>query len=110
MVSVWDVARICINCLGNEKVFNQAYNVTAEELISYDKLIETLEKITSRKFNIQRHPVSIIEAQKVPLPFPLTEHLIYSGSLLQKTLNYQYTSFLQGINRTYNWFFRVDTC
>jgi nucleoside-diphosphate-sugar epimerase len=109
MVSVWDVARICINCLGNEKVFNQAYNVTAEELISYDKLIETLEQITSRKFNIQRYPVSMIEAQKVPLPFPLTEHLIYSGSLLQKTLNYQYTSFLQGINRTYNWFFRVDT-
>jgi len=108
MVSVWDVARICISCLGNEKVFNQAYNVAAEELISYDKLIESLERTTSRKFTILRHPVSLIEAQKVPLPFPLTEHLIYSGTLLRDILNYQYISFQQGINRTYNWFFGVD--
>ena len=109
MVSVWDVARICIACLGNNKVFNNAYNVCAEELISYDRLIEVLEVVTHRKFNVRRQPVRIIDAQRIPLPFPLEEQLVYSGSLLQETLSYRYMSFEQGMTRTYNWFFKVDT-
>ncbi len=107
MVSVWDVAKICIACLGNEKVSNKAYTVSSGELISYDRLIEVLETITSRSLKVQRQPVRIIEAKGIPLPFPLTEHLVYSGSLLQETLNYQYMSFLEGMARTYNWFFKI---
>jgi len=108
MVSVWDVSKICIACLGNEKVFNNAYNVCAEELISYDRLIEVLEAITSRIFNVRRQPVRMIEAQKIPLPFPLEEHLVYSGSLLQQTLNYQYMSFTEGMTMTYDWYFKIN--
>ncbi|MFC1925892.1 NAD-dependent epimerase/dehydratase family protein [Chloroflexota bacterium] len=109
MVSVWDLAGICIACLGNEKVFDNAYNVCAEELISYDRLIEVLETITGRKFNVRRQPVRMIEAQNIPLPFPLEEHLVYSGSLLQQTLNYEYMSFDEGMTRTYNWYFKIDS-
>ncbi|MDD5095157.1 MAG: NAD-dependent epimerase/dehydratase family protein, partial [Dehalococcoidia bacterium] len=108
MVSVWDLARICIACLGNEKVFNNAYTVCSEELVSYDRLIEVLETIAPRKFNVQRQPVRVIEARGIPLPFPLEEHLVYSGSLLQKTLNYRYMSFQEGMTRTYNWFLKVN--
>jgi len=109
VVSAWDVAKVCAACLGNEKVFNNAYNVSSEELISYDRLIEVLETIAGRKFKIQRQPVRILEARGIPLPFPLEEHLIYSGTLLQETLNYPYMSFQEGMTRTYNWFFKVDT-
>jgi 2'-hydroxyisoflavone reductase len=109
MVSVWDMAGVCIACLGNEKVFNKAYTVSAEELISYDRLIEVLETITSKKLNVRRQPARIIEARNIPLPFPLEEHLVYSGSLLQETLDYQYMSFLEGMTRTYNWFFKRNS-
>ena len=108
MVSVWDVAKICIACLGNEKVFNSAYTVCADELISYDRLIEVLEAIASRKFNVRRQPARMIEASRIPLPFPLEEHLVYSGALLRHTLNHRYLSFLEGMTRTYRWFFKPD--
>ena len=109
MVSVWDVAKICIACLGNEKVFNNVYTVCAEELVSYDRLIEVLETITSRRYNVRRQPTRIINASRIPLPFPLEEHLVYSGSLLKEILDYRYMSFLEGMTRTYNWFFKIGT-
>jgi 2'-hydroxyisoflavone reductase len=109
MVSVWDVANICIACLGNEKVFNNAYTVCAEELVSYDRLIEVLEAISSRKYNVRRQPARLINASGIPLPFPLEEHLVYSGSLLKEILNYRYMSFLEGMTRTYNWFFKIGS-
>lgn len=105
MVSVWDMARICVACLGNERVRDSAYNVASSELVSYDLLIEALERITARKFAVRRQPVRVIEAQRIPLPFPLEEHLVYSGSLLQRVLNYSYMSFQEGMSRTYDWFF-----
>lgn len=109
VVSVWDVANICIACLGNEKVFNKAFNVAAEELISYDRLIEVLETITSRKFFVQRMSISEINGMRIPLPYPLDEYLIYSGSLIQETLNYEYMSFQEGMKRSYNWYFKIDS-
>jgi 2'-hydroxyisoflavone reductase len=106
MVSVWDVSKIIIACLENQRVFNNAYNVCTEELISYDRILEVLEKITSRKFNVRRQPTRLINASGIPLPFPLEEHLIYSGLRLKNILNYQYMSFLEGMTKTYNWFFK----
>lgn len=106
MVSVWDVARICIACLGNEKVTNSAYIVCSEELISYDRIIQVLEEITSKSLDVQRQPVRIIETQRIPLPFPLTEHLIYSGLPLQEALQYRYMTFLDGMTETYDWYFK----
>lgn len=108
MVSVWDVAKICIACLGNENVFNNAYIVAADELISYDRLIEMLEKIASKRFNVQRQPPRVINVRRIPLPFPLEEHLVYSGSRLKEILHYRYLSFLEGMTRTYHWFFQID--
>lgn len=109
VVSVWDIAKVCIACLGNEKVFNNAYNVSTDELISYDRLIGVLETIISRKLTIQRMRISEIDAKRIPLPFPLDEHLIYSGALLQQTLNYEYMPFLEGMRKTYNWYFGVES-
>jgi nucleoside-diphosphate-sugar epimerase len=106
MVSVWDIAQICIACLKNQKVFNNAYNVCTEELISYDRILEVLETITSRKFNVRRQPPRLINASGIPLPFPLEEHLVYSGMRLKEILNFRYMSFFEGMMRTYNWFFK----
>lgn len=49
MVSVWDLAWICIACLDNGAVAGGAYAVCADELVSCDRLIEALETITSAK-------------------------------------------------------------
>jgi 2'-hydroxyisoflavone reductase len=108
MVSVWDVANIIIASLGNEKVSNNAYNLSTEELICYDKLIEVLENITGKTFNVQRLSVVKIDAERIPLPFPLEEHLVYSGELIRQTLGFEYTPFLEAMTKTHNYFFGID--
>ena len=104
MVSVWDVAETCAACLGNEKVFNNAYTVCADELVSYDRILEVLEAITSKKLHVIRQPVHLINTAGIPLPFPLEEHLVYSGALLRDILDYRYMSFLEGMAKTYDWY------
>ncbi|MBI2858256.1 MAG: NAD-dependent epimerase/dehydratase family protein [Chloroflexi bacterium] len=109
MVSVWDVAQVCISCLGNERVANSAYTVAAEELVSYDRLIEVLETAASRKLEVKRYPARILNARGIPLPFPLEEHLVYSGSRLQAVLGYRYMPFAEGMTRTYHWFIETHS-
>ncbi|MDY6917181.1 MAG: NAD-dependent epimerase/dehydratase family protein [Chloroflexota bacterium] len=108
MVSVWDVASICMACLGNERVFNGAFNVASEELVWYDRLIEVLEEIAGRSFDVRRMSIADIDRRGIPLPFPLEEQLIYSGELLQGILGYEYMPFAEGMRRTYNWYFKLE--
>lgn len=104
MVSVWDVAGVCIACLGNERICGQAWIVSPDELISYNRLIEVLETLAARPLDVRRQPVRVIEAKGLPLPFPLTEHLVYSGARLRAALAYEYLSFAHGMARTYEWY------
>ncbi|MDY6856115.1 MAG: NAD-dependent epimerase/dehydratase family protein [Thermodesulfobacteriota bacterium] len=100
-VSVWDVARILIMSLGNEKVFDQAFNLSAGELISYGRLIEVLREITQKRIATKTMSISAIDQERIPLPFPLDQHLIYSGTLIQEVLGFEYTPFVEGMKKTY---------
>lgn len=104
MVSVWDLAQTCIACLGNDAVAGGAYAVCADELVSYDLLIDTLETITSRKFDVRRQTIRVLNAARLPLPFPLEEHLVYSGARLREVLEHRYLSLAEGMARTYEWY------
>lgn len=102
-VSVWDVAEILTRCLANPETFGKAFNLAAEELVSYGRLVEVLEAVTERPIRIRLLPVAEIDAKRIPLPFPLDTHLIYSGDLIRQVLGYRYTSFTEGMRRTYAW-------
>lgn len=104
MVAVWDLARIGIACMESEKVRNGAYLVCSDELVSYDLLLEVLETIISRKLEVRRQPVRLINAAGIPLPFPLEEHLVYSGERLKRILDFEYMSLLDGMTKTYRWY------
>lgn len=108
-VSVWDVAEIIRRCMGNPDTFGKVFNLSAEELISYQRLVEVLETITERTIPTRTMPVSEIEARRIPLPFPLDDHLIYSGELVCQTLDFHYTSFTAGMQKTYIWYRRTKT-
>ncbi len=103
-VSVWDIARIIIACLGNEKVFNNAYNLSAGELISYRRLIQVLGEIVGKKLHTRRLSIQMIDQRQIPLPFPLDKHLIYSGTLIQHVLDFKYTPFMKGMKKTYEYY------
>lgn len=104
MVSVWDVADVCISCLENDRVSGGAWLVSNEELISYDRLLDVLAAASGQPVQIRRQPVRVIEASRIPLPFPLTEHLVYSGTRLRDALQHEFLSLAAGMARTYEWF------
>lgn len=104
MVSVWDMARVCIACLDSERVAGGSWIVTADELVCYDRLLEVLAALVKQPLDVQRKPVRIIETRRIPLPFPLTEHLAYSGARLRDALPFSYTPFAEGLAKTWEWF------
>ena len=106
-VSVWDVAEIIMRCMGNPEAFGKAFNLSAEELVSYARFVEVLASITDGPIRTRTVPVSEIDAMGIPLPFPLDSHLIYSGDLARRTLDFSYTSFAAGMQRTYEWYERA---
>jgi 2'-hydroxyisoflavone reductase len=103
-VSVWDVARIIIGCLETDSTLNRAFNASAEELVSYPRLMEVLGTVTGKNLEIKTMSTGEIEAQGIPLPFPLSEHLIYAGTLIQSVIDFSYTPFLEGMGETYRFY------
>jgi 2'-hydroxyisoflavone reductase len=104
LVSVWDVARIIIGCLGNGSALNRIFNASAGELVSYARLMEVFESITGRQLRIEYTDIGEIEARNIPLPFPLHEHLVYAGDLIQTVLEFRYTTLMEGMHETYRYY------
>ena len=103
-VSVWDVAKIIGLCMGNENVYSHAFNLAAEELISYRRFIEVLQEVMNKTVSIYALESKEIEEQNIPLPFPLEQHLIYSGDLIRRILGFDYAPFSDEMKRTWEWY------
>jgi 2'-hydroxyisoflavone reductase len=100
-VSVWDTALITAGCLESGAVHGRAFNASAPELVSYRRLVEVFETVTEKELDVEEMSVEDIIEKQVPLPFPLDEHLVYSGALIQECLDFRYTGFLDGMRETY---------
>jgi nucleoside-diphosphate-sugar epimerase len=106
-VAVWDVARAIIKCIGNQDAYAKAYNLSSEELVSYQRLMEVLRIVTDKPIRTEAMSVEKIEAQGIPLPFPLDEHLVYSGTRITKDMGFSYMPFLEGMRATYAWYSQI---
>lgn len=106
---IWvvDMARMIIRCIGEEKVRDQEFNLASDELISYPRLVEVLEKITGKRIPVVRKTVEEITRERIPLPFPLDEHLVYSGARLRQVLNLTHTPLTIGMRETFNYYLLV---
>ena len=107
LVSVWDTAEIILGCIGNKDTFSQAFNVSAEELVSYSRLLDLIQTVTGESADVRRVSIKEIIDQRIPLPFPLEEHLIYCGDKIKKVLDFRYMKLLKGIKMTYPYFLRA---
>lgn len=89
---IWvvDMARMIIGCIGNEQTHGRVFSLASDELISYSRIVQVLEEITGKSINVIRLSTAEIERQGVSLPFPLDEHLIYSGTKIQQLLGFSY--------------------
>lgn len=107
---IWvvDMASIIIRCIGEEKTYNQEFNLSSDELVSYPRIIEVLEEIIGEKIDVLYKTVDKINSERIPLPFPLNEHLVSSGSKLNQLLNFDYTPFKNGLRETHDYYHMVS--
>lgn len=107
-VYVVDLAKIIIKTLCNPEVFGRVFNVSAPELVSYQRMMDVFEEIIGKKITTRRMCIGDINRKKIPLPFPLDSHLIYSGVGIQNLLGFEYTPFVKGMRRTYEYYLLVQ--
>ncbi|APG28775.1 hypothetical protein A7E78_13625 [Syntrophotalea acetylenivorans] len=100
-VSVWDVAFITAACIDNPTAYGEIFNASGDEVLSYSSLVECFKQVTGVNFTVKVLPISEIEAQRIPLPFPLDEDLLYSGQRSKQLLNYSYFPFQKAMQETY---------
>ena len=104
---VTDLARIIARCLGEERVFGEAYNVTSDELISYGRIADVLSEITGKTLDIVRMTPSEIERKCIFLPFPIGEHLVYSSTKLARVIPVTQTPFGSGMHKALKYYLMV---
>jgi len=105
-VYVKDVANALILCAKNETKDNEIFNLSAPEKINYKLYMDTLRKVSDIAF--ETYPLSIGDVLRddIQLPFPLTESEseLFDGEKFAKAYNFTYTSFEEGMQKTYDAF------
>lgn len=109
-VYVKDAALAVLKCLGKESAFGQAYNLCADQILTYESFFETLKRAAEPEDVLELAEVSLTveqaAVQGVPLPFPVKEaetHLC-DNRKGKRELGLAYTDFEEGMRRTYRAF------
>ncbi len=107
---IWvvDMAHMIARCIGDERTYAQTFNLASDELVSYTRIVQVLEEITGKCIVPLRVPVKEIERQGIPLPFPLNEHLLYSGAKIQRLFDFSYTPLKKGLREALKYYLAVQ--
>jgi hypothetical protein len=103
-----DMALMIVQCIGDERTYAQTFNLASDELVSYSRIIQVLEEITGKTIAPIRMPTMEINRQGIPLPFPLDEHLLYSGTKIQRLFDFSYTPFKKGMREALKYYLTVQ--
>ena len=108
-VYVKDVANAIIKCMLNETAYKNAYNICNDTFSDYDSFFNGLKSVIDVPVEELKLTVSEALAQNIPLPFPVnaSETELYSNEKSIQELGLCYTSFSEGIEKTYNAFKHV---
>lgn len=127
---VKDAAEAVCKCLLNEKAYGQSYNLCGDEILDYGIFTDGLEKAykdseehdaidaaqdaeqgtasAEKRETIQRYGLMAKQAEEqgIPLPFPVykEETELYSNEKSRLELGLSYTSFEEGIGKTFRAF------
>ncbi len=101
MVYVTDVARALELLVGDKMSYNAEFNLAGTEQVTYTTLFSELERCNGATF--ARRPVTIsqVNAENIPLPFPLDTDDLCSGEKMTQLFGFKYTSFSEGMDKTF---------
>jgi nucleoside-diphosphate-sugar epimerase len=108
-VYVVDVANAALRCVGDNRAYNETFNLAAPEPITYGRLMSDFERCNGGPFLSHEVTVKEVIEQNIPLPFPLTEDELCGGEKFAKTFDFEYTPFAEGMEKTFNVFYSLYT-
>ena len=103
---IWvvDMAHLLWACIGDPRVFGEAFNLASPERVSYARIVEALGQITGKDVATQPLSVAEIARRKVPLPFPIDEHLVYDGGKIDRLFAFEHTPFQVGLREALKYY------
>ncbi len=105
-VFVKEAAEAILACICKPEAANRAYNLAAPEVLDYPAFMEALAAAADRPFTTRPVTVAEVLRENIPLPFPLKaeESELFKGDRITQELGIQYTSFREGLTKTFQSF------
>jgi nucleoside-diphosphate-sugar epimerase len=101
MVYVADVASALETFVGEERAYNEEFNLAGVEQVTYASLFAELERCNGAPFARRPVTVSQVKAENIPLLFPLDADDLCSGEKMSQRFGFQYTPFSAGMDKTF---------
>ncbi|MCI8991590.1 MAG: NAD-dependent epimerase/dehydratase family protein [Eubacterium sp.] len=106
MVYVKDVANAVSLCMDSSEAQNTVYNLSAPEIMTYDRYLGLLRTVSDRAFQTMDIRVEEALEQRIPLPFPLwkEESELFDGSKIVRELGLEYSRPEEAMRLTFDAF------
>lgn len=106
---IWvvDMAHILIKSICNDALYSGIFNLTARDLVSYEKIVSTVSECSGTSLNTIYKNNEQIKKLNIQLPFPPDRHLLYDGSAIQEKLNHRFIPFKEGIKTTFEFYKQI---
>ena len=101
-VYVLDIADALLACIGDKRAYNEIFNLSGPETLTYQALISDFERYNSGPFETREVTTEQAHEENIPFPFPLTEDALYDGRKIMRTFGFEYTPFSAGMEKTFN--------
>lgn len=103
-VYVSDIAGALHLIIGNERAYNEVFNLAAPEVIDYKSFTTQLAACSGGPIKTKDVTVQEVIAQNIPLPFPLDTDDLCSGEKFSDTFSFTYTPFPEGMQKAFDAF------
>ena len=104
---VLDIADALMRCIGNEKAYDETFNLAGAEAVTYPQLISEFERCNGSPFDTYEVTVAQADEEMIPLPFPLDGDTLVDGAKFAQTFDFSYTPFSDGMEKTFNIFYTI---
>jgi len=104
-VYVRDMARALMALVGDERAFNEVFNLSGRENVTYTRLISDFERYNGGGFETREVTVREAEEEGIVFPFPLRNDNLVDGTKFAETFDFRYTPFAKGMEDTFRIFY-----
>lgn len=103
-IYVDDAAKMILSLCGNEKAYNESFNLCSGEMVNYHRFFEILKDVTEDESVIREIAVSEIRNEFFPFPLTLNESELYDGKKICEISGLEYTDFESSMEKTIRYF------